>query len=70
MKALSCPQHFLRYSRAGNSEVDGQTRPEFNFVQDFMPILVICKYDDDPFQNKGAIMSTTFSPLDVYGKKF
>ena len=36
-----------------------------------MPVLVICKFDDDLIkQNEGIIVSTTFSPLYVYGNLF
>ena len=38
-------------------------KAEIEFVQDFMPVLVICKFEEDPIKTEGAIMSTTFSPL-------
>ena len=31
-------------------------------VQDFMPVLVICKLEEDPIKIEGAIVSTTFFP--------
>ena len=33
---------------------------EFKLIQYFMPVLVICKFDDDPIKNTGATVSTTF----------
>ena len=42
----------------------------FELVRDFMAVLVSCKVDDDTIQNEGAVVSTKFSPLDVYGKFF
>ena len=29
-------------------------------VQDFMPVHVICKFEEDPIKTEGAIVSTTF----------
>ena len=31
-------------------------------IQYFMPVLVTCKFDDDPIKNTGAIVSTAFLP--------
>ena len=50
-------------SRAGNSEVNRQMWPEFELIRDFMPVLVICKFDDDWIKNEVVIMSITFSLL-------
>ena len=33
---------------------------EFKLIQYFMPVLVTCKFDDDPIKHTGAVMSTTF----------
>ena len=33
---------------------------ELKLIQYFMPVLVTCKFDDDPIKNTGAIVSTTF----------
>ena len=63
LKALSCPQHIFWHSRAGNSEVNGCMWPEFQLVQDFMAVLIICKFDEDTIKNEGPFVSTTFSPL-------
>ena len=35
---------------------------EFKLIQYLMPVLVTCKFDDDPIKNTGAIVSTTFLP--------
>ena len=40
-QALSCPQHFFRRSRAGNSKVSGRIWLEFELIQDFMPWLPV-----------------------------
>ena len=42
---------------------------EFEFIQDFMAVLVTCKIDEDWIKSKVAIIQT-FSPLQVYGKNF
>ena len=34
---------------------------KFEFVQDFMVILITCKFDEQPFINDIAIVQTTFS---------
>ena len=31
-----------------------------------MPVLVTCKFDEDPINNKHASVETSFSPLKVY----
>ena len=61
---------FFQRSRAGNCEVSRQMWLLFELVRDVMPVLVSCKFDEDPIKNEGAIVSTTFSPLWVYGKIF
>ena len=37
-------------------------------IQDFMLVLIACKFDEDPIKTEGAIVSTSFSLLYVYGK--
>ena len=39
--------HFFHRSRARNSKMTGQIWPKFELVRDFMPVLVICKFDED-----------------------
>ena len=36
---------------------------EFEFVWDFMSVLVICKFEENLIKNEDIIMETTFSPL-------
>ena len=36
---------------------------EFELIQDFMAVLVTCKYDEDPIKSEVAILRTTFSLL-------
>ena len=45
LKALSCPQHFFRRSRVGNSEVNGWMWPEFELF--YVYSMITCKFDDD-----------------------
>ena len=55
---------FSRRSRAANSAVLGPIWPNFELVRDVvMDVLVTCKYEEDPIQNEGARVDTTFSPL-------
>ena len=35
-------------------------RVEIELIQDFMPVLVTCKLDEDATKNKDAIVFTTF----------
>ena len=44
--------------------------PELKLVQDFMALLVICKFEDDSIKSEGNFLRTTFSPLKVYEKMF
>ena len=53
---------------ASNSKVTGPIWPEFELILVFVPILVTCKYDEDPIKNEGAIVFSTLSPLYVNGK--
>ena len=68
MMALSYSQKVFRFSRASNSEVERSIWPEFERVRDFMLVLFTGKFDDDPIQNKVAIVSTKFSPLQPMGQ--
>ena len=51
-------------SKASNSET--QSQMEFKLVRDFMPVLVICKFDKDPIKNEGTVVSTIFSPGNIF----
>ena len=46
-------------SRAGDSKVNGQVWPEFEPVEELTPVLITCKFDDDPIKTGVVIMSTT-----------
>ena len=47
-------------SRARNSKMTGQIRPEFELVQNFLPVLVTCKFDDDWIHSNWEKMETPF----------
>ena len=72
MKSLLSGQHFpksIRLSRAGNSHVNSQNWAKIKFVQDFMPVLFICKFDENQIKKKEvAIILTTFSSLYAHGR--
>ena len=65
MKGLLSPKHslFVWCWRASNYEVDDRIWPEIEFVQDFMPDLVTCKFDEDVMNNEDVILFTILSPL-------
>ena len=48
---------FFPHSRASNSDVNSLIWPEFKLVRDFMAVLVICKFEDDPPDNNFSIIS-------------
>ena len=61
MKELECSQDFSDYkymgdfsrrSRAANSTVLGPIWPNFGLVRDVMNVLTICKYEEDPIDQK------------------
>ena len=69
MNALECSQHFShynvygnfsRFSRATNSADTGPILPNFEPIQDFIAVLVICKNEDDPIKNEGARVLTLY----------
>ena len=49
------------HSVACNYEVIKWILPKFELLRDFMHVHNICKFDEIPIRNKGAIMSTFFS---------
>ena len=65
MKSRSV-QHFPKSmgpSRAVNSYANCRNWAKIKQVGDFMPVLVICKFGEDPIKHEIAITRTTFSPL-------
>ena len=48
---------------AANSSVPGRILSNFEPIQDFMVVLVTCKYKEEPIKNEGARVVTRFSPL-------
>ena len=58
---LSSRQHFPAYMRpirVGNSHANIQNR--IKMEQDFMPILIVCMFDEDLIKNEVAIVRITF----------
>ena len=43
-----------------NSIAHSPLWPEMELVHDFMPVLVVCKFDEDPIKIGGAIVSIIF----------
>ena len=66
MKALEWSQHYsliFRRSRAANSEVrDGNLR-KFKPTNAYIADLLTCKNEEDPLENEGTRVATTFLPL-------
>ena len=50
-------------SRAANSEVSDGILPKFKPIQALITDLVTCKNEEDPLENKGTRVVTTFLPL-------
>ena len=44
-----------------NSEGSGLIWTKFELVQDFTPVLIICKFDKDRIKTEGVIVETSFS---------
>ena len=53
----------FRRSRAANSLVSGPIWWKFEHVQDYMHVLVTCKYKKDPIKNNWEKVETSFFPL-------
>ena len=65
MKVLEWSQHYsliFTRSRAANSEVSDGILPKFKPNQAFMADLVTCKNKEDPLENEGTRVVTTFLP--------
>ena len=54
---------FFLKSRTHNSEMSCLIWLKFEFVQDFMPVLITCKFEEDPIKNGPEKSETPFSPL-------
>ena len=54
---------FFTASRAANSDVSDGILPKFEPIQAFIVILVTCKNEEDPLENEGTRVVTTFLPL-------
>ena len=63
MMVLSSPEYFFQRWKARNSKVYRRMWQEFKLVQDFIAVLVTCKFDDNLKKNEGTIVSTTLTPL-------
>ena len=55
-------------SRAGNFHANSRNWAKRKVAQAFVPVLVICKFDEYLIKNEVTIVQTTFFPLYVYGK--
>ena len=64
MKALEWSQHYsliFTRSREANSVISDGILPKFKPIQAFMADLVTCKNEEDPLENVGTRVVTTFS---------
>ena len=52
---------FFRRSRSPNSKGSGPIWPKFEHIQDFMPVFVTCKFDEDRNKTEGVSAETSFS---------
>ena len=77
MKSLSIGQHFhhykymganFRHSRASNTEINSLIWPKFKLVGEFMAVLAICKFDEDPIEIEGTI-DRTMSNMVFFGSQ-
>ena len=55
--------HYFHCSRACISKVTSQILPEFKPVQDLMPVLFSCEFDEDWIHSNWEKMETSFSPI-------
>ena len=54
---------FFWHSRASNSNINILIWPKFKLNPDFMPALIICKFDDDPMKTEHDRLETVSFPL-------
>ena len=53
----------FRCSRVANSVVSGSIWPKFELVQEFMHVLVTCKYKKDQIKNNWEKVKISFFPI-------
>ena len=53
-------------SRAANSVVGGQIRPNFELIQALMHVMVTCKYEKDPFKSIQENVMTSFPIITLW----
>ena len=64
MKALEWSQHYpFNFQTLKGSSLCDWILTKFNPIQDFMVDLVTRKNDEDPLENEGTRVVTTFFPL-------
>ena len=51
----------FRHSRASNTEMNGPIQPAIELIRDFMPGLVINKFDEDRINTEDIHVETSFS---------
>ena len=71
-KCASLETPFCHYVKAQghrqcNYEGSGPIWLKFKLIQDFMPALITCKFDEDWIKSEGVSVETSFSPLYVNG---
>ena len=66
MKALEWSQHYqliLKMLRAANSIIGDGILTKFKLTQAVIVVLLVCKYEEDPFKIESTREVTTFLPL-------
>ena len=58
---------FFRHSRTSNFEMNSPIWSKFELVRDFMPVLVACKFDQDPTKSDAPILQTAVSHFKFCG---
>lgn len=56
----SMRHHIFQHSRAGNSRLKSAFLPKFELIRDIMPVLAICKYEDNPIKMAEKAEDTIF----------
>ena len=60
--------HFFHSSRVRYSKMTSQIRAKFELIQDFMPVLVTCKFEREWIHSNWEKMETPFFPFKVKGR--